>query len=59
MSSKTRQIEQLLEAGIPVRKIARGLDVSKEWVTFVRHRYEARKYKKLYHELLEQRTKQE
>ena len=59
MSSKTKQIEQLLERGIPVRKIARGLDVSKEWVTFVRYRYEARKYERLYRELLEQRRTQE
>lgn len=52
MSAKTKQIEQLLERGIPVRQIARVLDVSREWVSHVRYRYEARKYKELYEELL-------
>ena len=52
MSPKSKQIELLLERGIPIRKIARAVDVSKEWVSFVRYRYEARKYKELYHELL-------
>ena len=54
MSSKSRMIEQLLERGMPVRQIARALDVSREWVTHVRYRYEARKYKTLYQELLNQ-----
>jgi len=52
MSVKTNKIEQLLERGIPVRQVARALDVSREWVSHVRYRYEARKYKELYHELL-------
>ena len=54
MSAKTKQIEQLLERGIPVRQVARALDVSREWVSHVRYRYEARKYKELYHKLLAQ-----
>ena len=52
MTPKSRQIEQLLERGLPVRQIARALDVSREWVSHVRYRYEARKYKELYHKLL-------
>ena len=54
MSARSRQIEKFLERGIPVRQIARVLDVSREWVMYVRYRYEARKYKELYEELLEQ-----
>ena len=59
MNQKTRHIEQLLERGIPVRQIARVFDVSREWVDRVRHRYEARKYKKLYQELVEHLSGQE
>ena len=53
MKQRTRQIEQLIERGIPIRQIARAFDVSREWVDRVRHRYEARKYKELYQELLD------
>ena len=49
--SKTSEIERLLEENFPIRAIAKKLDVSKEWVMFVRYRYEARKYRKLYKEL--------
>ena len=59
MNQKTRQIEQLLERDIPVRQIARVFDVSREWVDRVRHRYEARKYKRLYQELIEQLEQEE
>jgi transposase-like protein len=59
MNQKTRHIEQLLERGIPVRQIARGFDVSREWVDRVRHRYEARKYKQLYQALVEHLNAQE
>jgi len=58
VNQKTRQIEQLIERGIPVRQIARAFDVSREWVDRVRHRYEARKYKQLYEELLERVNQQ-
>ena len=54
MNAKSKQIENLLGRGIPVRQIARALDVSREWVMHVRYRYEARKFKRLYEELLEQ-----
>jgi transposase-like protein len=54
MNAKSKQIEKFLERGIPVRQIARVLDVSREWVMHVRYRYEARKYKKMYDELLAQ-----
>jgi transposase len=53
LNGKTSQIEQLLERGMSPRQIARAFDVSREWVNQVRYRYEARKYKKLYLEMVE------
>jgi len=50
--SKTSEIERLLEENFPIRAIAKKVDVSKEWVMFVRYRYEARKYRKLYADLI-------
>jgi transposase len=59
MNAKTSQIGQLLERGMSPREIARVFDVSREWVNQVRHRYEARKYKHLYQELVEHLNSQE
>ena len=59
MNQRTDEIERLLEQGVSARKIARELLVSQEWVAFVRNRYLARKYKKLYQDLVEHLNGQE
>ena len=59
MNGKTGQIEQLLERGMSPRQIARAFDVSRKWVNHIRYRYEARKFKRLYQELVERLGQEE
>lgn len=59
MNERTRQIEQLLERGVSTREISRAVDVSREWVIHIRHRYEAKKYKRLYQALVERLGQEE
>jgi hypothetical protein len=54
MTAKSKMIEKMLENGMSPRKISRAMDVSREWVRHIQYRYEARKYKQLYEQLLEQ-----
>lgn len=53
MTPKSKMIVKMLESGMSPRQISRAMDVSREWVRYIQYRYEARKYKQLYEDLLE------